>query len=121
MYGDDDVNIDTTIELSIQELIAFTYFASSKKGQKYIYDSSKLAGSYAAKQLGLTARTFVTEPIKGAAKSALGRGVAAGVVRAAPPLALAVGYGIAVHSLGQTHIGQKMRKRELYRTIRSGL
>jgi hypothetical protein len=115
------MKLSTSIEMDVKELIAYTYFASSKKGQKYIYDSSKLAGSYAAKQAGLTARTFVTEPIKGAAKSALGRGIAAGTVRAAPPLALAVGYGIAVHSLGQTHIGQKMRKRELYRTIRSGL
>ncbi len=115
------MRLNTSIEMDAKELIAYTYFASSKKGRKYIYDSSKLAGSYAAKQAGLTARTFVTDPIKGAAKSALGRGIAAGVVRAAPPLALAVGYGIAVHSLGQTHIGQKMRKRELYRTIRSGL
>ena len=115
------MKIDTSIEMSMKELIAYTYFASSKKGQKYIFDSAKLAGSYAAKQAGLTARTFVTDPLKGAAKSTLGRGMAAGVVRAAPPLALAVGYGIAVHSLGQTHVGQKMRKRELYRTIRSGL
>lgn len=115
------MKLNTSIEMDAKELIAYTYFASSKKGRKYIYDSSKLAGSYAAKQAGLTARTFVGDPIKGFAKSSLGRGMAAGVVRAAPPLALAVGYGIAVHSLGQTHIGQKMRKRELYRTIRSGL
>lgn len=115
------MRLNTSIEMDAKELIAYTYFASSKKGQKYIYDSGKLAGSYVAKQAGLTARTFVTEPLKGAAKSALGRGAAAAVVRAAPPLALTVGFGIAVHSLGQTHIGQKMRKRELYRTIRSGL
>jgi hypothetical protein len=115
------MRLNTSIEMDAKELIAYTYFASSKKGRKYIYDSSKLAGSYAAKQAGLTARTFLVEPAKGVARGALGRGVAAGAVRAAPPLALAVGYGIAVHSLGQTHIGQKMRKRELYRTIRSGL
>ena len=115
------MRLSTSIEMDIKEFIAYSAFVSSKKGKKYVYDSSKLAGSYVAKQAGLTARTFVSDPIKGAAKSALGRGMAAGVVRAAPPLALAVGYGIAVHSLGQTHIGQKMRKRELYRTIRSGL
>jgi hypothetical protein len=115
------MRLNTSIEMDVKELIAYTYFASSKKGQKYIYDSAKLAGSYAAKQAGLTARTFLVEPAKGVARSALGKGVAAGVVRAAPPLALAVGYGIAVHAIGQTHIGQKARKRELYRTIRSGL
>ena len=111
------MRLNTSIEMDVKELIAYTYFASSKKGQKYIYDSAKLAGSYAAKQAGLTARTFLVEPAKGVARSALGKGVAAGVVRAAPPLALAVGYGIAVHAIGQTHIGQKARKRELYRTI----
>jgi hypothetical protein len=115
------MKIDTSIEMSMKELIAYTYFASSKKGQKYIFDSAKLAGSYAAKQAGLTARTFVGDPVKGFAKSSLGRGMAVGAVRAAPPLALAVGYGIAVHAIGQTHIGQKARKRELYRTIRSGV
>lgn len=115
------MKIDTSIEMSIKEFIAYSAFVSSKKGKKYVYDSSKLAGSYVAKQAGLTARTFVTDPLKGATRGALGRGIAAGVVRAAPPLALAVGYGIAVHAIGQTHIGQKARKRELYRTIRSGV
>ena len=112
---------ELTIEMNLKEFIAYSMFAGSKKGQKYVYESGKLAGSYVAKQAGLTARTFVTEPLKGAAKSALGRGAAVGAVRMAPTLGLAVGYGIAVHAIGQTHIGQKARTRELYRTIRSGL
>ena len=115
------MKIDTKIELSVQELVAFTFFAGSKTGQKYLYDSSRLAASYLGKQLALTGRTFVGDPVRKAATSTAARRLAVGTVRQVPTLALATGLGLAVHAYGQTSLGQMTRKRELYRTIRSGM
>jgi hypothetical protein len=121
MHGDDDVKIDTKIEMDVKELVAFTYFAGSKTGQKYLYESGKIALDYAGKQLALTGRTFVADPVKKVATSTATRRAAVGVVRQVPTLALATGYAMAIHAIGQTSVGQMARKRTLYKTIRSGM
>ena len=115
------MKIDTKVELSVKELVAFTFFAGSKTGQKYLYESGKIALDYTAKQLALTGRTFVADPVKKAATSTAARRLAVGAVRQVPTLALATGLGIAVHAYGQTSLGQMTRKRTLYKTIRSGM
>ena len=121
MYGDDDVKIDTKVELSVKELVAFTFFAGSKTGQKYLYESGKIALDYTAKQLALTGRTFVADPVRKAATSTASRRLAAGIVTRVPTIAAATGAGMILHAYGQTSVGQMTRKRTLYKTIRSGM
>ena len=53
-----------TVEMGIGAFVGYTYFATSKTGSKFIRESMKIAGSYAAKQIQLTGRTFVTQPAK---------------------------------------------------------
>ena len=100
------MNIDTKIELSLQELVAFTFFAGSKTGQKYLFESGKLATSYAAKQLQLTGRTFLVEPTKAVARKAATKAARAAVVRAAPPVAVLVTGAIVFNAIGNTHAVQ---------------
>jgi hypothetical protein len=113
--------IDTKIEMDVKELVAFTFFAGSKTGQKYLYESGKIALDYTAKQLALTGRTFVADPVKKVVTGTVARSAAVGVVRQVPVIALATGLGIAVHAYGNTSLGQMTRKRTLYKTIRSGM
>jgi hypothetical protein len=101
------MKIDTKIELSVQELIAFTFFAGSKTGQKYLYESGKLATSYAAKQLALTGRTFVVEPAKAISKKAATRALGSAVVRATPPAATLVTGALIFNAIGNTHAVQQ--------------
>jgi hypothetical protein len=115
------MRIDTKIEMDVKELVAFTFFAGSKTGQKYLYESGKIAADYVGKQLALTGRTFVTQPAKKALTSTAARRAAVGVVTRVPTLAAATGAAVLVHAYGQTAIGQKARKRVLYKTIRSGM
>lgn len=100
------MKIDTKIELSLSELVAFTFFAGSKTGQKYIFDSGKLATSYAAKQLQLTGRTFLVEPTKSIARKAATKTAQAALVRAAPPVATLVTGAIVFNAIGNTHAVQ---------------
>lgn len=100
-------NIDASIEFKISEIAAWTYFAGTKTGRNYIYESGKIATSYAAKQLQLTAKTFVTQPAKAALKSGARKATQAALVRAAPPLAILVAGGIAFNAIGNTAAVQK--------------
>lgn len=100
------VSIDTKIELSLREFVAFTFFAGSKTGQKYIFESGKLATSYAAKQLQLTGRMFLAEPAKAVAKKTATKAAKAAVVRAAPPVAVLVTGGLIFNEIGNTHAVQ---------------
>ena len=77
---------DIKIEFSIPEFVAYTYFAGTKTGKRYLYESGKIATSYAAKQLQLTAQTFVTQPAKAGLRSGAAKAVKSGLVRAAPPI-----------------------------------
>lgn len=99
-------NIDASIEFKISEIAAWTYFAGTKTGRNYIYESGKIATSYAAKQLQLTAKTFVTQPAKAALKSGARKATQAALVRVAPPLAVLVVGGIAFNAIGNTHAVQ---------------
>lgn len=101
------VDINTTIEFKITEVVAWTYFAGTKTGRKYIYESSRIATSYAAKQLQLTGRTFITEPAKQVVKSGATRATQTLAVRVAPPLAVLVVGGIAFNAVGNTAAVQK--------------
>ena len=102
------VSIDTKIELSLREFVAFTFFAGSKTGQKYIYESGKLATSYAAKQLQLTGRMFLAEPAKAVAKKTATKAAKAAVVRASPPVTALVVGGIAFNAIGNTRAVQQV-------------
>ena len=95
------------IEFSIPELVAYTYFASTKTGKKYLYESGKIATSYAAKQISLTTRTFLTQPVKTGLKSGATKAAKAGVVRATPGIAVLIVGGIAFNAVGNTAAVQR--------------
>jgi len=96
-----------TVEMGIGAFTAWTYFATTKTGSKFIHDSGKLALSYAAKQLQITGRTFVKVPVKTALKSGARKAIQSGVVRASPPLAMLVVGGLAFNAIGNTAAVQK--------------
>lgn len=95
------------IEFTIPEFVAYSYFAGTKTGKKYLFESGKIATSYAAKQMQLTARTFVTQPAKSAIRSGAVKAVAKSMIRASPPLAVLVVGGIAFNAIGNTAAVQK--------------
>jgi len=95
------------IEFTIPEFVAYSYFAGTKTGKKYLYESGKIAKSYAAKQLQLTGRTFVTQPAKSAIRSGAARAISKSMIRASPPLAMLVLGGIAFNAIGNTAAVQK--------------
>ena len=101
------VDINTEVSFKISEFAAWTYFAGTKTGRSYLWESGKLAKSYAAQQLRLTGRTFVVEPGKAAIKSGARKAVQGTLVRAAPPLAVLVVGGIAFNAIGNTAAVQK--------------
>jgi len=101
------VDVNTEISGSVAEFAAWTYFAGSKTGRRYLYESGKIAKSYAAKQLQLTARTFIVEPAKVALKSGAKKAIQGTIVRAAPPLAVLVVGGMAFNAVGNTAAVQK--------------
>jgi hypothetical protein len=131
-----------TIEMDIEEFLAYSYFASTKAGSQYIRDMSKLTKDYAVKAGKLTGRALIVSPAKSAAKGALkqtgrlakgtargaGRVALGGVKLAARPLAnpvyrvpyigIIAGAAITVYAIGQTDLGQRSRMKELYRTVR---
>ena len=98
---------DIKIQFSIPEFVAYTYFAGTKTGKRYLYESGKIATSYAAKQMQLTARTFIVEPGKTALKSGAKRAIQGAIVRAAPSIAILVVGGMAFNAVGQTAAVQK--------------
>lgn len=102
------VNVDTTIELSLGEFVGFTFFAGSKTGRKYLFESGKLATSYAAKQLQLTGRMFLAEPAKSVAKKTAMKAAKTAIVRAAPPVAVLVTGGLIFNAIGNTNAVQKV-------------
>ncbi len=101
------VDVNTEIKGSIAEFAAWTYFAGTKTGRNYLFESGKIAKSYAAKQLRLTARTFVVEPSKRALKSGAKKAIQGSIVRVAPPLAILVVGGMAFNAVGNTAAVQK--------------
>jgi len=102
------MNINVSFDdVSIPEIVAWTYFSGTKTGRTYLYESGKIATSYAAKQIQLTARTFVTQPAKTALKSGAKKAMQTAAVRVAPPLAILVIGGIAFNAVGNTAAVQK--------------
>ena len=102
------MNINVSFDdVSIAEIVAWTYFSGTKTGRTYLYESGKIATSYAAKQLQLTGRTFVTQPAKAALKSGTKKAMQTAAVRVAPPLAMLVLGGIAFNAIGNTVAVQK--------------
>lgn len=95
------------IEFSIPEFVAYTYFAGTKTGKRYLYESGKIAGSYVAKQMQLTGRTFVTQPAKAGLRSGASKAVGSGFVRAAPGIAMLTIGAIAFNAIGNTAAVQK--------------
>jgi len=95
-----------TVEMGIGAFIGWTYFVGTKHGKKFVYESGKLAGTYAAKQLMLTGRSFVTSPAKGALRSRAAVAAGGFVVAKAPRLALLVAGGLAFNAIGHTHANQ---------------
>ena len=85
------------IEMDIEEFLAYSYFASTKTGSKYIRDMTKLTADYSMKVGKLTGKALVVKPAKSAAKGALkqtgrvakgaGRVALSGARLAARPLA----------------------------------
>jgi len=112
MHGDDDVKIDTKVTFDLHELAIYTYAATRVKGSSYLVESGALFKDYVGKQFALTNRTFVPKAVRPATSF---------VVKKVPTLALATGFGMAVHAYGQTSVGQMTRKSTLYKTIRSGM
>ena len=96
-----------TVEMGIGAFTAWTYFATTKTGSKFIQQSGKIAGSYAAQQLSLMGHTFVVEPGKAALKSGARKAIQSGIVRASPPLAMLVVGGLAFNAIGNTAAVQK--------------
>lgn len=92
--------------MSATEFVAYTYFAGTKSGKKYLYESGKLAKSYASKQLRLTARMFLVDLPKEAARTAVGKAAKSSVVRATPPVATLVVGGLIFNALGNSHAVQ---------------
>ena len=97
---------DVEINMSAAEFVAYTYFAGTKSGKKYLYESGKLAKSYAAKQLRLTGRMFLVDLPKEAARTAVGKAAKSSVVRASPPVAALVVGGLIFNAIGNTHAVQ---------------
>ena len=98
---------DVEINMSAAEFVAYTYFAGTKSGKKYLYESGKLAKSYAAKQLRLTGRSFLIDFPLEISKTAVGKAAKSSVVRAAPPVATLVTGAIVFNAIGNTHAVQK--------------
>jgi hypothetical protein len=112
LHGDDDVNIDTEITMSVEEFIAynaaFQGLIGTKTGRKYLYEVGRIT-SYAGKELTkLTVSTFVTEPAKRAIKSAAAKAAKKAVVRVAPPVATLVTGGIVFNAIGNTRANQQV-------------
>ena len=102
------MNINVSFDdVSIAEIVAWTYFSGTKTGRTYLYESGKIATSYAAQQLQLTGRTFVTQPVKAALKSGTKKAMQTAAVRVAPPLAMLVLGGVAFNAIGNTAAVQK--------------
>ena len=99
---------DVEISMSATEFVAYTYFAGTKSGKKYLYESSKLASSYAAKQLRLTGRMFLRDLPLEISKTAVGKAAKSSVVRATPPVAALVVGGIAFNAIGNTRAVQQV-------------
>lgn len=97
---------DVKVEFTVPELVAYTYFAGTRTGKKYLFESGKIATSYAAKQLALTARTFGTDPASRAVRSPVTKAVVGSVVRAAPALSTLVVGGAIFNAIGNTHAVQ---------------
>jgi hypothetical protein len=95
------------IEFTIPEFVAYSYFAGTKTGKKFLFESGKIATSYAAQQIQLTGHTFVTQPAKVAFRSGARKAIQSGVIRASPPLAMLVVGGIAFNAIGNTSAVQK--------------
>ena len=93
---------DVEINMSAAEFVAYTYFAGTKSGKKYLYESGKLAKSYAAKQLRLTGRMFLVDLPREAARTAVGKAAKSSVVRATPSVAVLVTGGIIFNAIGNT-------------------
>lgn len=96
-----------TVEMGIGAFAAYTYFATSKTGSKFIRESGKIATSYAAKQLQLTGRTFLTTPAKTVVKSGVTRAAGGFMVAQIPSVAVLVIGGIAFNAVGNTAAVQK--------------
>jgi len=97
---------DVEINMSATEFVAYTYFAGTKSGKKYLYESGKLAKSYAAQQLRLTGRMFLVDLPKEAARTAVAKAAKSSVVRATPPVAVLVVGGLIFNAIGNTHAVQ---------------
>ena len=96
-----------TVEMGIGAFVGYTYFATSKTGSKFIRESMKIAGSYAAKQLQLTGRTFVTQPAKATLRAGATRAAGGFVIAQTPTIATLVIGGIAFNAIGNTAAVQK--------------
>ena len=96
------------VNMSAAEFAAYTYFAGTKTGKKYLYESGKLAKSYAGKQLRLTGRTFLVDLPREAARTAVGKAAQSSFVRATPPLAILITGGLVFNAIGNTHAVQKV-------------
>lgn len=93
-----------TVEFEIHEFVAYSYFAGTKTGKKYLFESGKLATSYAAQQLRLTSKMFLAPPVA-AGRTVVSAGVR-GLVTSTPTLAALVVGGIAFNAIGNTHAVQ---------------
>lgn len=96
---------DIKIEFEMHEFIAYTYFAGTKTGKKYLFESGKLATSYAAQQLRLTSKMFLAPPVA-AGRTVVSAGVR-GLVTSTPTVAALVIGGIAFNAIGNTAAVQK--------------
>ena len=99
---------DVEINMSATEFVAYTYFAGTKSGKKYLYESGKLAKSYAAKQMRLTGRMFLVDLPKEVARTAVGKAAKSSVVRATPPVAALVTGGLIFNAIGNTRAVQQV-------------
>ena len=52
--------LNREIEMGIGSFVAYSYFATTEIGGKFIRNTGKFAVSYAAQQLRLTGYTFLT-------------------------------------------------------------
>jgi hypothetical protein len=123
--------VSLQIEMDVEEFIAYSYFASTKTGSKYIRDMGKLTTNYAVNAGKLTGKHLVLTPTKAVAAGTLSRsgrvlkGVARGgaailrsPVARVPAVGILVGAGLTVYGLYNTPLGKSMRKGEIYRTVR---
>ena len=100
--------LDVDVNMSAAQFAAYTYFAGTKSGKAYLYESGKLAKSYAAKQLRLTGRMFLVDLPKEVARTAVGKAAKSSVVRATPPVAVLVTGGLIFNAIGNTHAVQQV-------------